>query len=119
MTNDEFVTKLGEKYEDLIKSRNDSDYQVNPKNWAKMTKLVDFLVETSEELGGKVMPVELIPKEQHAYIEAVFDILDIYGENVKKFADAIALADVFSVESLINEKIRVGFNINEVFIRKV
>lgn len=115
MTNDEVIKELAKKYESVISQRNDADYQVNQKNWTKLVTILDYLNTEAERLGGKLEPVQLIPKEKHGYVEAVFDVFDVCGESLKAFIAAVSLADVFSVEPLESGQIRIGLNINDVY----
>ena len=118
MENEEFIKELSKKYEQIINKRNDADYMLNQENWKKLLSVLDYLTNAAQRLGGKVEPVNLIPREKHGYIEAVFDIFDIYGDSVKDFAKAVEMVDVFSIEPLTTGEIRIGININSVYEKK-
>lgn len=118
MTNDEIIKELAQKYESVINQRDDSDYQINQKNWTKLISVLDYISTAAAEFGGRLEPINLVPKEQHGYIEAVFDVFDVYGESLKAFIHALNLVDVFSVEPLESGQIRIGININNVYEKK-
>lgn len=112
---EELIKELAKKYESVIEQRDDLDFQVNKRNWTKLLTVLDYLSIEAEKLGGKIEPVHIIPKEQHGYVEATFDVFDVYGESLKAFIQTLSLADSFSVESLIDGKIRIGVTINGVY----
>lgn len=119
MSNEAFVNSLAEEYKNMIENEYDEDYEINPMNWEKMIYTLNYLVKVAEKLGGKVEPVELIPKEKNGYIEAVFDVFDLCGNEIQEFTDIIKMANVFSIEPLADNKIRIGININEVYQKKI
>jgi hypothetical protein len=113
-----YVREFAKKYEAMMNERNDADYQINPKNWIKLLTVLEYLETEVARLDGKLEPVRLIPKEQHGYVQAIFDIFDVYGENLKVFTHVLKLADVFFIDALTNGKIRIGLNINDVYVKK-
>lgn len=118
MTNDDIIKELAKKYEAVINQRNDADYQINQKNWIKLITVLDYLNTEAERIGGRLEPVQLIPKERHGYIESVFDVFDVSGDSLKAFIHTLNLVDVFSVEPLVNGQVRIGMNINDIHEKK-
>lgn len=118
MSNEDFVKELGKKYEEIISKRKDSDYRINEANWAKLLSVVDYLSNAAEKLGGRLEPVVLIPREQHGYVEAIFDVFDIEKSSIKAFTEAVRLVDVFSIEPTADDKVSIGVNINYVYEKK-
>lgn len=115
MTKNEDIQQLAKKFEGVIKSRNDADYQINSKNWTKLLTVLEYLDTEAKNLGGRLEPVNLQPREQHGYVEAIFDVFDVSGDGVKALSTALQLVDVFSVEPLESGQIRIGININNVY----
>jgi len=118
MTNDEIIKELSLKFAQVMNEQNDADYQINKKNWTKMVVVMEYLDAEAENLGGKLEPVRLIPKEKHAYIEAYFDVFDLYGEGLEAFIHVLKLVNVFSIEPTNDGRVKVGININNVYEKK-
>lgn len=114
MTDDDFM-KFSKKFEEVVGKRKDEDYQINEENWKKFVTVTEYLDNKARELGGSLMPVALIPKEQHGFIEAEFDVFVIRKGFIEDFTKAIRLVDVFSIEPTTDDKVRIGVNINYVY----
>ncbi|MBE6872085.1 MAG: hypothetical protein E7491_09085 [Ruminococcaceae bacterium] len=115
MTNEEYVRQLGMLYEKTLSVRKDDSYQINP---PQMDKLINILDSFLSHGDGKIEPVKLIPREEHGGVTATFTVFDVYGENVKKFCDAISEASAITIDATSDGEVCISVTIPEVFTSK-
>lgn len=112
-----FASTLGIMQEAIMAKCKDENYTINKDNYEKYLFVLGNLLKMAKEQGGKLEDIDIQPKQQHAFVTVVFEMIDLYGENVKTFTDMVEKVDVFSVEPLTDGTIRVGVTINNVFVK--
>lgn len=117
MSDEEFVRRMGQIYNNLLKIQKDEDYVINQPQMEKFCDIYGFLLETVKKCGGKVDKSVLVPREECGGINAYFTVLDIWGDSVKKFCDVMQHASAFSIDST-NDGICLSITVPNVFIPK-
>lgn len=115
MSDEEFVKRIGQIYNNLLKIQKDEDYVINQPQMEKFCDIYGFLLETVKKCGGKVDKSVLVPREECGGINAYFTVLDIWGQNVKKFCDVMQHASAFSVDAS-NDGICLSITVPNVFV---
>lgn len=119
MTNEEYARRLSKVYEDVINLRKDSGYMINQEQMQKLTNLIDFFIITCAKLHeGSVLPVELVPREEHGGVTASFIVFDIWGDDVKKFCDVLCECSAVSIDATSDGEVCIACTIPNVFVPK-
>ena len=118
MTDAEFLTKLSALYKIVLSFRKDDDYEINQTQMDKLCNLYRFFLDTAGKLDGEVEPFKLVPKEEHGGVVAKFLVFDVYGENVKRFSDAISACSAIGVEALADGRVCIDCTVPNVFVEK-
>lgn len=114
MTDKEYVKRIGQLYNKVMKLKDDRNYVINEPQMDKLIEVLNFFQDTAYKCGGKVEPTELIPKEEHGGVTATFLVFDVYGEDIKRFSKAISYTSAITIDSC-DEGVCISVTIPEVF----
>ena len=115
MTDEEYVRRFGILYEQIMNFRKNEDYVVNQPQMDKLVEVLEFFIDSAKELGGKVEPVRLVPKEEHGGVTATFLVFDIYGEKVQRFCKVMSYCFGITIDSTF-DGVCISCTIPEVFV---
>lgn len=118
MDYENFLMEAFEEYQAEMDSRDNADYMVNRPQLQKLAGAYQFFVEYANDNGGKVDPVEFIPKNEHCGVTAYYTLFAPFGEELEKFKQVIQDASAISIDSLVNGDICISINIPNVFMQK-
>lgn len=113
----DFAKKLGEKYEEVISIRQDSDYEINPTQMNKFLDCMLFLIKAAERLNGTIKPVESRPREIHGEFTAYFPLFDLWGEQIQQFISVLQDVSAISFD-IERDLVCVSITIPNVFAKK-
>ncbi len=105
-------------WEEELAGRNDDDYIFNREQGMRLLDAYEFFLEMAEEHNGSVKPLELRPREEVAYISAVFRVFDLSGMEIIRFCQLILYASAFGIDSLSDGRVCIELTFPDVFVRK-
>ena len=76
---------------------------------------MDFFLNMSKESNGKVDPIKLTPKEENGGVTATFVVFDVYGDNIKKFCDAVQHCSSMTIDATANSEVCISVTVPNVF----
>lgn len=117
MNHEDIAKMFADAYENVMSKRDSKDYEVNPIQWKRLIDLVQFLYETAE-YDGKVLPVNLVPKEIVGGVTAEFTLFYIHGNEVLKFCEVLKHASAVSVDATTDGQVVISATIPNVFRKK-
>lgn len=116
--NQEDVAKMfADAYEEVMSRRDSDDYEINPIQWQRLVNLVEFFYKAAE-LSGKVLPVNLIPKEIVGGVTAEFTLFYLHGNEVLEFCDVLKHASAVTVDATTDGRAVISATIPNVFKKK-
>lgn len=118
LSDEQIVKNLGKLYNIVLSLRKDDDYEINQEQMDKLCALYRFFLDSADKLDGKAELCKLVPKEEHGGVTATFLVFDVYGDNVKKFAEVISHCSAIGIDSLADGQICIGCTIPNVFVKK-
>ena len=118
LTNEEYVARLGTLYDRIMSIRKDSDYIINPPQMDKLVNILSFFMDAVKKIGGKVEPVRLVPREEHGGVTAEFIVFDIYGDDVKRFCDAMQHASAIGIDAKTDGTVCIAVTVPNVFVHR-
>lgn len=104
-TDEEFVAALGKMYRDMVESRDPKEYGVNRVQMQKLVTLHQFFIDLKKSMNMEDSVVEelkLDPREICGGVTARYTLIDIYGDQVQRFADAIRGCSAVGIEPIID-----------------
>lgn len=116
MKDEEFVARIGRLYDRILSLRRDEDYVVNQNQMEKLVNVIDFFLDAEKELTGEVRPVDLVPREEHGGVTAVFVVFDVFGDQVKRFCDVMRECSAISID-VEGDQVCISCTIPNVFVR--
>lgn len=118
LTNEEYVKRLGQLYDHIMKFRKDEDYVVNQPQMDKLVDTINFFIDIARQYGGDVEPVQLTPKEEHGGVTANFIVFDIHGEEIKRFCSVVKEASALTIDATTDHQVCISLTIPNVFVPK-
>lgn len=115
---EELIREFGKVYERIMKSRKNEDYEINEPQFLKFVETYAFFTRICKDCDGKLDPIKLVPKEEHGWISATFFVLDMYGENIKRFCDAMANTSAIGFDALTTGEVCFSATIPNIFKHK-
>jgi hypothetical protein len=118
---DELLSDLSKNINSWIESVDKDDYIPNQTQQLKFLMLLRFLEKKAQEIGdAEVKPVEIIPQEMCAGIDANFLWFSLNGEDeVEKFNTLLSYCSAFSVCPTNDERTRLSFTIPNLYSKKI
>ena len=98
MTDEEYIRRLGQIYEQIMKIKKDENYVVNQPQMNKFVEVAEFFTDLAEKGSGKVEPIVLSPREEHGGVTATFSLLYIHGEDIAKFSKIISYTSAVTID---------------------
>ena len=105
-------------WEEELAGRNDDNYVFNREQGMRLLDAYEFFLEMAEKHNGSVKPLVLKPREEIAYISAVFWVFDLTGMEIIRFCQAILYASAFGIDSLTDGRVCIELTFPDVFVRK-
>lgn len=118
LNDEEYVKRLGQLYEKVLSLRKDDDYVINQTQMDKFVQVMDFFLDMGNRSNGKVEPVKLVPKEENGGVTATFVVFDVYGDNIKRFCDAIQHCSSMTIDATSDSEICISVTVPNVFTHK-
>ena len=115
MTNEEYVRRIGIMYEKILKLCKSSDYIANQPQMEKLVNIYKLFLEIAEDGFDEVEPYLTDPKEKHGGVTAYFVALDIYGDMVKRFTDAISECSAVGID-VVNDRVCISCTVPDCFV---
>ena len=118
---DELLLDLGKSINSLVESESADDYMPNQTQQLKFLMLLRFLEKKAADVGdAEIKPVEIIPQEMCAGIDANFLWFSLNGEEeVEKFNKLLSYCSAFSVCPTNDERTRLSFTVPNLFVKKI
>jgi len=115
----DFIARLGKEYLDMLAEANNADFVADNAQATKLRNVVAFLSRIAQlnDIDADI-EVQCEPKERHGYINAIFTVFDLSGEQVEEFASLIESATAFDVDSLNDGRVCLSITIPNVFVEK-
>lgn len=115
---EELLKEAWELYEKEMASRSDDDYEVNEVQMKKFIDAYAFFSEACAKSGGEIEDMELVPHEETGGITAYFRVFYIHGDDLARLAKVVGNMSAISIDSMIDGRICISFNIPRVFYKK-
>lgn len=116
MTDEKYVKRLAQIYEQVMSYRKDENYAVNQPQMDKLMEVLDFFNDIADKCDGEIVPIELVPREEHGWIMVKFVVFDIYGEEIQRFCDVMRCASAIGVDCETNGKVCISVTVPNVFV---
>ena len=114
---DELFAEELRLWEEELAGRND-DYMFNLEQGMRLLDAYEFFLNMAEKHNGSVNPLELKPREEIAYISAVFRVFDLSGTEFIRFCQVILYASAFGIDSRTDGRVCIGLTFPDVYVRK-
>lgn len=119
MSDEQVVKKLSALYQIVLSFRKDEDYEIDQEQMDKLCALYRFFLDTAGKLkDGEVELCKLVPKEEHGGVTATFLVFDVYGDNVKRFAEVISVCSAIGAEATADGRVCIDCTVPGVFKKK-
>lgn len=118
LTNEEYVARLGVLYDKVLGLRKDADYIVNQPQMDKLIAVLEFFLDTANELDGRVEPVKLKPKEEHGGVTATFLVFDLYDQKVLRFCEVMKACSAITIDTTSEGEVCISCTVPDVFVHK-
>lgn len=118
LTDREFAVRLATMYNEVLALRKDDDYAVNQPQMDKFVEVLKFYLDAASDLNGTVEPVEFSPTHEHGGVTAVFQVFDLFGDQVQRFCKVMSSCSALSVDVTDEDKVCISCTVPNVFIQK-
>lgn len=107
-----------EEYERRMAARNDDDYEFNREQGLKLFAAFEFFESYVRQYGGRVEPINLIPREENGGLTCYCTVFDFAGTEIQQFCTAILGASALSIDALSDGTVCLSMTFPDVFVRK-
>lgn len=118
LDDEEWCKAVGRAYHSVYDKLDDRDFVVNPPQMEKFAKVFRFFKKVAKNLGGKMRPMDISPKERCCGITMRIPAFDIWGDDVREFCDAISGLSALGFYPVNDRCIDISTNVPDVFIHK-
>lgn len=107
------------KSESEIRSRSNSDYEVNDDKMNRLNSLIEYIRDLAELDSDMVVdPVKLEPRRINSGITVYTNVVFVFEDGLTRFAEAIKNADSMSIDATVDGRVCISFGISNVFKKK-
>ena len=115
----DLVGQFGRIYQSIMAIRKNDDYVVNPVQMDKFLDLVSFFCrKADEEPDDFVDTTGFQPKEENGDVTAVFQVFDIWGDEVPEFCEVLKACSVVTIDANTNSQVCINCTVPGVFVHK-
>ena len=111
---EDFVRELAIQME-IQKASFVGTYVIDPENLKRFLQVARILNVIVQDVGGKLMDLDITPQTLHGAISAQVPLLDLYKEFLKDFVVMLEMVDVFGVSPTTNGDMVIEVSINNVW----
>jgi hypothetical protein len=115
---DEALAQFGREYLRQLSESNDDDYEINTEQKNKFLAVVLFFYQNVKKYGGKIDPIQLIPRAQSGDITAYFKVFYIGEKDINLFGNIIKSASALSIDATNKGEVCISVTVPNVFVKK-
>ena len=118
MSERDFLCMIGELCDEAMSKRKNEDYVINRPQYEKFNALMRFFLEKANELGGTIVPKEIVPKEVHGDITVCFTVFDLVGADILRFCELMKACSAVSIDVTNEDQVCISCVVPDIFVKK-
>lgn len=120
LTDEEFVAMVGAVYEQVRRTKRNSDYVVNQPQMDKFNEILAYFARKAAEYeGDEIQSISLEPIDECGDLTARFLVFSVNGEEaIQEFCKIISYCSAFDIDSIVPEGICISITVPRVFVEK-
>lgn len=112
------VLEIWSEYNNYVDALDNSDYEINKPQMAKLINLYDFFVKALENTSGKVELHTPVPKKLHGGLDIYCRLFYIYFDDIVKFSEVMRGASAVSIDAMTDGTVNISITVPNVYKHK-
>lgn len=98
MNKEDLIKNFMSRYEKIIESRNNDDFEVNLSQMTVFAELVSIFEKMTQKYDGRLNIEKLEPRREHGWLSAELRYFDISFDELPRFGELLKSASAFGIE---------------------
>ena len=112
------VLEMWSEYNEYVDALDNSDYEINKPQMAKLIELYDFFVDALKNTSGKVELHTPVPKKLHGGIDIYCRLFYIYFDDIQRFSNVMKGASAVSIDAMTDGTVNISITVPNVYKHK-